>query len=270
MITAIHHLDCCTLCPVGGKAMWGDKARMCSHVLLLETTSQGLVLVDTGVGLADRRNRMDQLGFFGVLGAFPTTDEGAAVGEITRLGLDPADVRHVVLTHFDLDHAGGIGDVPQAKVHLLTPELEAARAPSSRERIRYRRAHVQAVQHWVPYAPTGEAWHGFPAVQEVDGLDGDVLLVPLSGHTRGHACVAVRTADGWLLHAGDAYFHRGTVTSSPVPPGFSTFERLAAHDWARVRDNHARLAEVIRDDPELRVFCAHDPNELEALQGEPS
>ena len=28
------------------------------------------------------------------------------------------------------------------------------------------------------------------------------------GHTRGHSAVAVRTAEGWLLHCGDAYFSR--------------------------------------------------------------
>jgi len=266
VITRIHHLDCCTLCPLGGRWAWGPHGKLCAHVLLLETRTGELVLVDTGVGLADREHRRQRLGWFGVLGAFPTTAQGAAVESIRDLGLDPADVKHVVLTHFDLDHAGGIADVPQARVHLMAAELDAARAPTSRERIRYRPAHLQAVKHWKPYAPTGQAWHGFPAVQEVEGLQGDVLLVPLSGHTRGHAGVAVRTPQGWLLHAGDAYFHRGRLTGEPMPIGFSTFERVSALDWSRVRANQERLAEVVRDDPQVHVFSAHDPQELAELQ----
>lgn len=32
------------------------------------------------------------------------------------------DVRHIVLTHLDLDHAGGLPDFPHAKVHVHATE----------------------------------------------------------------------------------------------------------------------------------------------------
>ena len=56
----------------------------------------------------------------------------------------------------------------------------------------------------------------------------EVLLVPLPGHTRGHCGVAVRRSDDWLLHCGDAYFHRSEVEpgSGEAPPGLRAFERL--------------------------------------------
>lgn len=265
MITRIHHLDCCSLCPVGGRWLWGPKGRMCGHVLLLETASQGLVLVDTGVGLEDRDQRLARFGWFGLSAGFPTHAEGAAVRQIEALGLDPADVRHVVLTHFDLDHAGGICDVPHAQVHLLAAEREAAERPTRRERMRYNRAHVAAVRNWRPYAATGEAWFGFPAAQAVAGLEGEVVIVPLTGHSRGHAAIAVKRPEGgWLLHAGDAYFNRGTLDGRGSPGLFSTFEKTVAWDWARVQANHARLTELL-DEPEVGLFSAHDPEELEAL-----
>jgi glyoxylase-like metal-dependent hydrolase (beta-lactamase superfamily II) len=50
---------------------------------------------------------------------------------------------------------------------------------------------------------------GFEAVRDLDGLPPEILLVPLAGHTWGHSAVAIDTGDGWLLHAGDAYFFRG-------------------------------------------------------------
>ena len=64
----------------------------------------------------------------------------------------------------------------------------------------------------------GDDWFGFDAVT---ALGDDVLLVPLRGHTRGHCGVAVRRPDGgWLLHAGDAYFHAGEKHTPPSPrPG---------------------------------------------------
>jgi len=46
------------------------------------------------------------------------------------LGFDPADVRDIVLTHLDLDHAGGLIDFPWARVHVYAEELRALQSPS--------------------------------------------------------------------------------------------------------------------------------------------
>ena len=51
--------------------------------------------------------------------------------QIQRLGFDPRDVRDIVLTHLDFDHAGGLCDFPEARVHLLGAELAGARKRTS-------------------------------------------------------------------------------------------------------------------------------------------
>ena len=92
--------------------------------------------------------------------------------------------------------------------------------------------------------------------------------MPLPGHSRGHCAVAVRDGDGWLLHCGDAYFHRGEMAVPPeCPPALRIFQRIMADDdAARVR-NQARLRELARyHGAEVRLFCAHDPVELEREQ----
>jgi hypothetical protein len=54
----IHHLNCISTCPLGGHLMDGrtpgvlTRGQLACHCLLLET-DQGLVLVDTGLGLGD-------------------------------------------------------------------------------------------------------------------------------------------------------------------------------------------------------------------------
>jgi glyoxylase-like metal-dependent hydrolase (beta-lactamase superfamily II) len=262
----VHHLDACTMCPFGGSWLWGQPARMCAHVLLVETPAAGLVLVDAGTSLLDCQQRATRLGPVAVLGGFNIDPSGTAIAQVKKLGYRPDDVRHIVLTHFDLDHAGGICDFPGATVHLLAAEKAAVDHPRGAERGRYRAAHVGALRAPRTYPLDGEAWHGFAAAFAVEGLAGQVLLVPLTGHTRGHAAVAVQQGDRWLVHAGDAYFHRGRMTGERVTPGHAMFERLAASDPARMRANQERLAEIAAHHPELRVFCAHDPHELAALQ----
>ena len=101
----------------------------------------------------------------------------------------------------------------------------------------------------------------------MEGLPPELLLIPLAGHTRGHAAVAVDTgADGWLLHAGDAYFFRGQMEPEyHCTRGWELFQKVVAMDDALRRENLERLRELRNGHPDLRVFCAHDPVELEAL-----
>lgn len=261
----VHHLDCCTMCPVAGRWV-NEQQRMVAHCLLVET-SGGLVLVDTGIGLADVADPRSRLGAVFDAVVRPVRDESrTARRQVEALGFDPSDVRHLVLTHLDLDHAGGLADFPDATVHVHAAELSAAMAPTRRERERYRAAHWAHGPRWLPFGGSGEEWFGFPAVRSLDGLDDSILVVPLPGHTRGHALVAVDDgAGGWLLHCGDAYFHGHTVDPTRPRPGpaLRLFEAVVAVDRERVRQNHERLRDLVAThSDQVHAFCAHDPVEL--------
>ncbi|RMG17978.1 MAG: MBL fold metallo-hydrolase [Planctomycetota bacterium] len=273
----VVHLNCGTLAPFGGRWVNGEggltsRARMVCHCLLVES-SAGLVLVDTGIGAKDlgargsayeRRLRL--------LGARLIPGE-PAVRQLRRLGYDPRDVRHVVLTHLDLDHAGGLADFPLARVHVYADEYAAAMAPRSlSERARYEPRTWEHRPRWVLHRVEGERWFGFDAVRRIQGLPPELLLVPLAGHTRGHCAVAVETSEEWLLHAGDAYFFAGELHPRRpwCTPGLAVFQRLVAEDDTRRVNNQARLRELVEDHGErVRVFCAHDPSEYEALARSP-
>ena len=56
-------------------------------------------------------------------------EEETAVRQIEALGFSPSDVRHIVITHLDFDHAGGLEDFPNATVHLMDAEFSAATGP---------------------------------------------------------------------------------------------------------------------------------------------
>jgi glyoxylase-like metal-dependent hydrolase (beta-lactamase superfamily II) len=90
------------------------------------------------------------------------------------------------------------------------------------------------------------------------------------GHSAGHAAVAVKSGEEWLLHCGDAYFHRGEVDpSAPTcPPGLRFFQWLVAHDRKARLENQARLRELATAGEGMRLFCAHDPHELARLRGQ--
>ena len=139
-----------------------------------------------------------------------------ALRQVEGLGFSRDDVRHIVLTHCDLDHSGGIVDFPKATVHVHALEKEAVVHPKTRiERTRYAKAHFAHGPNWAVYQAKGEPWFGFECVRDLDRLPPEILLIPLHGHTRGHSGVAVQSKSGWLLHAGDAYFC--LLYTSPSP-----------------------------------------------------
>lgn len=138
---------------------------------------------------------------------------------------------------------------------------------SARERQRYRQAHWAHGPRWQRYALGGERWFGFESVRAVGGTDDEILIVPLLGHTRGHAGIAVKTERGWLLHAGDAYFAHEEVHGRRwrCPPGLALFQTIRETDGHTRIANQRRLRELIRDQhAEVQVLCAHDTTELDA------
>jgi glyoxylase-like metal-dependent hydrolase (beta-lactamase superfamily II) len=275
----IHHLNCVSSCPLGGRLMDSrtrsvlERGALCCHCLLIESGNE-LVLVDTGFGLKDVRDPRSRLSaFFLKLVSPDFREEHTAIRQIERLGFSPRDVRHIVLTHLDFDHAGGLDDFPWARVHMMRTERDDAAAQRSwLDRQRYRPQQWNFRDRWELHdARKGNEWLGFKDVSAVDGTDDEILLVPLAGHTLGHAGIAVRDRSGWLLHAGDAYFfHREMDSRAPwCPVG------LRAYQWMMEKDRDARLANQqklrtlcsLRKD--VRLVCGHDPIEFERVAGRP-
>lgn len=270
----IHHLNCGTMRPLGGRLVDGHggllrRAELVCHCLLVETDS-ALVLIETGMGTPAVSRPAEWLGgrFVRKVGV-RTTEQETAAYHVRRLGYAIEDVRHIVLTHLDLDHAGGLVDFPHATVHVYAEELRALEAPrDERERARYRSVQFAHGPHWQRHAATGHSWFGFEAVRDLPGLPPEILLVPLAGHTRGHAGVALDTGDGWLLHAGDAYFHPGEL--DPVrphcPPGLAMFEAMVQTERAARLGNQRRLRELVtRHGEEVTVVSAHNAAEFRRL-----
>ena len=273
----IHHLNCGTDCPIGGALFDGRskgvRGHLVCHCLLIETDAHGLVLIDTGYGLRDvdhphckphpRITRAMR-----TLLNIKLRVEDTAIRQIEALGFAASDVRHIVLTHLDFDHAGGLEDFPGATVHVMAKEFSEATGPRKGfvPRNRYRPAQFNEVHRWRHYGATGEPWFGFDAVRGLEGLPPELLLVPLPGHTWGHAGVAIRRPEGWLLHAGDAYFYRGemrqaTRECSPGLRAYQTMMEVSRELRFENQDRLRRLSMERRD--ELTMFCAHDPVEFE-------
>ncbi len=253
----------------------GLRGTLVCHCLLIESEA-GLVLVDTGYGTRDVHNPERRLAKFFLALNDPQLRAGeTAVAQVRALGFDPADVRHIVVTHLDFDHAGGLEDFPNAAVHVTAREKEVADQGNGGAFVahrRYRPGQWDGVENWRLYPMgSGEPWFGFDTVRGLEGLPPEILLVPLPGHTWGHSGVAVQEENGkWLLYAADAYFFRGEIggDSYECPPGLRGYQKLMEVDRVARLANLQRLRRLASDHgDEVRIFCAHDVIEYELLAG---
>ena len=227
------------------------------------------MLVDTGYG--HRRLEQRRLSkFFTALNQPQLRESETAVAQVRALGFDPADVRHIVVTHLDFDHAGGLEDFPNATVHLTAREKEVADQGRGGVFVgtrRYRPQQWDEVERWALYPQgRGEKWLGFDCVRDLEGLPPEILLVPLAGHTWGHSGVAIDTGQGWLFYAGDAYFHHGEIgrPTRRCPPGMRVYQAMMEVDRTARMANQQRLRDLsISHADEVDIFCAHDKAEFD-------
>ena len=161
---------------------------------------KGLILVDTGwhrdmspEGVYDKAAQIKSLGsrvLYNVnQGQIPL---GEAVDEqLETMGIKPADLDYVLLTHLDCDHANGLRAVKDAK-HIIVAqeELDCARKNGF---IRYKKKWWEGVD-----LQTIE-WNGTegPAQKSFDLFgDGSIKMINIPGHCDGLCAVKITREDG--------------------------------------------------------------------------
>ena len=249
-MTKIHHINCGTL-------LVPNFPTVVCHCLLLEDSS-GLALVDTGIGLLDVQSPVERLGQQLIdMAGFQFHEDDTAVRRIEQLGFRADDVRHIVLTHGDPDHAGGLADFPNATVHVAAEE----QAHCQSGHWRYIARHFEHQPRWQSYTKSSRTWFGMEARPVLTGFSSEVLLIPLFGHTLGHCGVAVQQGDRWLLHVGDAYYLRAELLENNHPVSALAAQRADNDDWRWASLNELRRLMKDHSDT-VEVTGYHDISEL--------
>lgn len=185
--------------------------------------------------------------------------ETPAADQLRAAGLDPAQLRGIVLTHAHWDHVSGIEDfpgvpvwVPQAERDFIASGHIAAALATRFGELPYR-----------VYDFADGPYLGFDASHDVF-KDGSVVLVPAPGHTPG-SVIAFVTPPGDRRYAfvGDLVWQREGIEIPAERPWLS--RRLVDVDAERVRAWIVRMHGLSKAVPGLVVVPAHDRRVLDTL-----
>jgi glyoxylase-like metal-dependent hydrolase (beta-lactamase superfamily II) len=175
---------------------------------------EGIFVVDTGENCA-----VTTPGYFRGVGwlneyvntrlfRFAVTRELEIDQQLLRLGIRPADVRAVVLTHLHLDHTDGLRHFPSTPVLVNRAEADH---PSDDLPALYPATFAPTpvdLQAGL-VAPFSGA---FPLTQARD-----LWLVSTPGHTPGHCSVLLQTPEKHYFFAGDVSYTQDQLLGNELP-----------------------------------------------------
>ncbi|MGO8914385.1 MAG: N-acyl homoserine lactonase family protein [Stellaceae bacterium] len=194
--------------------------------------SDRVFLVDTGFGEAQARQRQRQL--------LRRPADG-----VEALGIDPAGIEDVIITHLHYDHAGTLDAFPRARFHIQEREMQFATGRSMCHAAMRQAFAVEDVTEMVRHLFAGRiAFH-----------DGDAELAAglsvhrIGGHTAGIQCVRVFTRRGWVVLASDtSHLYANMEEGRPFPIVLNVADML---------DGHKRLHQLAASP--RHIVPGHDP-----------
>lgn len=219
-------------------------------VFMIEHPTAGHILVDTGFHASVQDGARSSLGRrqAWILPAREACGESAPE-HLRALGIEPADIGTIVMTHLHNDHASGAIQFPDATFVVDAVEWDAACKGGFAEG--YRRDHYDQPFDWRSIDYDGaEPYATFERTLDLFG-DGSVRLLSTRGHTKGHQSLLLRLDGRELLLTADAAYTRRAIDEDVIP--IFVFGGEDAY-----RRSLAEIRAYVGQQPDAVVICGHD------------
>jgi N-acyl homoserine lactone hydrolase len=208
---------------------------------------KGVLVWDTGLGDGIAANKDGVEPMAGIR----LTVTHTLIDQLKAIGLAPADVTWLALSHVHFDHTGNANLFPASTWILNKADLAYAQAEPT------------------PFGVSVAALSGSRTAKTemIDGDydvfgDGSVVILKAPGHTPGHQVLEVKLRkSGTVILSGDLYHSRANREFARVPKvNVSRADTLASIN---------RIEKIVRN-THARFVIQHDPEDFKALPKSPA
>lgn len=212
---------------------------------LIQTDDGQNILVDTGfhpkyVVDAHAATVEDGLETFGQIVSL--TAENLPAAQLEKVDLTLADIDMLVITHTDIDHVGGLGDFPQAKIVIHANE----------------RAFAQP-RYWNNRSPIPWPENEYQLIHKDTELLPGITLLSTPGHAPGHLSLLLQLPEtGPVLLIGDAISR-----PAELDEGFG-----GAWNEDIAQASADKLMQIAKAEEALLIY-GHDPEQWPTLKKAP-
>ena len=246
-------------------------ARFPSSVAVIKHPVHGTILFDAGYAshFYDATDRYPEKLYRHVTPVHSLHAESAAA-QLARLGVDPQDVRYVILSHFHGDHIAGIKDFPRAKLIFAAEAYDSVKGlrgiravlngylPSLLPADFAERAQPLAREQLVKALP----FAAFPEGFDIFG-DGSIIGVPLPGHVTGHMGLYIRAEKPYFLVSDACWLERAFKEGRL--PHFAT--RLIIDDFRAYGATIDKIRALHFEHQDVQVVPCHCETTLARMRG---
>jgi glyoxylase-like metal-dependent hydrolase (beta-lactamase superfamily II) len=253
----IHHCNCASFCPFHSKKLIKTVAPELSNLItqcLIIDSKDGIILVDTGIGQTQmEKGKRSKIQDF-IIGT-QYDEKQTILNQLEIRGIKKNDVKHIFVTHLDYDHAGGVMDFPHSTLHLLKDEWEIANfSPNKRDKFRYKK-YLWEKQKKVELYEGGNLWKGNLTKIQLKGIEEKLFLVPLVGHTKGHAGLLIESEN--TLFAGDAFMNHRQIIDNYESKILKIYNNVTSYNLRQYYETLDQLKFLNKEN--VKVLNSHDP-----------
>lgn len=166
-----------------------------------------------------------------------------------QAGLDPSSISAVAITHYHVDHCGGISRL----LERVDAQVLASEETLAAIRVGDTEANAFALAQRDGFYPDDYRFiaapdlQAAPALQPIQIGSSEVAPIPTPGHCAGHMAYTIAGRGGRYLFSGDCLFHGGRIAllntaDCSLPEYRATIARLAALDFDALLPGHGAVA----------------------------
>jgi glyoxylase-like metal-dependent hydrolase (beta-lactamase superfamily II) len=170
-----------------------------------------------------------------------------------KVNVDPSEIKYVIMSHLHLDHAGGVGEFPNATYIVQQDELRWAYTPQFYQKLAYIRPDFDKPVKWF-------LLHGYEDDNFDIFNDGSLVIWFTPGHTPGHQNLVLKLKQGTMVLTGDSCYNM-EILNENLLPGLGWNSELTVRSIQKLR--------WARDFLGYSIITGHDPDTFKTLKKAP-